>query len=144
MPNKVRLTRRVSFSSGHRYWNPSLSKEENRKRFGPTASPYNHGHNYILDVTTEGTPDPETGMVVNIKTIDDILQYQIVTQFDNKSINDEIAHFQTQNPTLENLLLDISEQLNVLPTEAKRTALRLDERPTMWPHVERANNNHWT
>src|SRR5438270_8254412 len=138
MPSRVKLTRRVSISSGHRYWNPSLPKEDNQKTFGPTASPFNHGHNYVLDVTTEGTPDPETGMVVNIKTIDDILQYQIVSQFDNKSINDEIAHFQTHTPTLENLLLYIRDQLNVLPSEAKLTALRLEEMPTLWASVERA------
>jgi len=143
VPQKVRLTRRVAFSSGHRYWNPNLSKEENLKLFGPTASPYNHGHNYLLDVTTEGIPDPENGMVINIKTIDDVLQYQIVRQFDNRSINDEIPHFARQTPTLENLLLYIKDQLHVLPREAELIALRLEEMPTLWANVELTKDNHW-
>lgn len=133
---KVRLTRRVTFSSGHRYWIPALSEPENRELFGQWASPYNHGHNYILDVTTEGIVDERTGMVVNIKRIDDVLKDDIVAQFDGKSINDEIVHFQSRASSLENLLLYIRSQLVNLPQEARLVGLRLEEMPTLWAALD--------
>lgn len=111
MPDTVRLTRRVYFSSGHRYWIPALSEAENRELFGQWASPYNHGHNYVLDVTTEGRIDAGTGMVVNIKDIDEVLKRQIVSQFDGKSINDEIEHFRTRAASTENIVRYIAKVL---------------------------------
>lgn len=125
----VRLTRRVTFSSGHRYWIPALSPEENRDLFGRWASPFNHGHNYALAVTVEGAIDPVTGMVVNIKTIDDILERVVVAQFDQKSISDEIEHFHSRSSTIENLLLYIASVLNagVLPPEASLHSIALHE-----------------
>lgn len=131
----MRLTRRVTFSSGHRYWIPALSEAENRELFGQWANPYNHGHNYVLDVSTEGVVDPPTGMVVNIKTIDEILKRDIVSQFDQRSINDEIPHFQTRASSLENLLRYIWDQLGNLPAEAKLVHLRLEEMPTLWAEL---------
>ncbi|MGV3618200.1 MAG: 6-carboxytetrahydropterin synthase [Fimbriimonas sp.] len=131
----VRMTRRVTFSSGHRYWLPSLTDEQNRKRFGRWASPYNHGHNYGLDVTVEGSVDPRTGMIVNIKRIDDVLKARILAQFDGRSINDEIAHFYAVPSTMENLLLYIESELQadgVLPSEVRLRHLRLEEMPLLW------------
>lgn len=128
----VRLTRQVTFSSGHRYWHPALTVEENRRRFGEWASPFNHGHNYVLRVTTLGTINPRDGMVVNIKTIDDILQREVVQRFDQKSINDEVTPFETTPPTTENLTLFFAEALpNLLPVEAKLDELRLEETPSL-------------
>lgn len=132
---KVRLTRKVSFSAGHRYWLASLSPEENRLRFGPWASPYNHGHNYVLDVTTEGDVDPATGMVVNIKDIDEVLQRQIVSRFHQKSINDEVPFFADTPTTLENLLRYIWSELRTLPGEVRLVHLRLEEMPTLWAEL---------
>jgi len=129
---EVRLTRRVTFSAGHRYWIPSLSEEENRRLFGKWASPFNHGHNYVLDVTTTGSVQPATGMVVNIKDIDEVLQERVVRQFDGKSIPDEVEHFQAHASTLENLLLYIQTQLYEIPPAARLTSLRLEEMPTLW------------
>jgi 6-pyruvoyltetrahydropterin/6-carboxytetrahydropterin synthase len=129
------MTRRVGFSSGHRYWLSSLSEAENRSRFGKWASPYNHGHNYLLDVTVEGSIEPTTGMVVNIKRIDDVLKSVVVSQFDGKSINDEVAFFQSQASSLENLMLYIADQLNsigALPAECRLTGLRLEEMPSFY------------
>jgi 6-pyruvoyltetrahydropterin/6-carboxytetrahydropterin synthase len=128
------MTRRVAFSSGHRYWILAKTEGENRTIFGKWASPYNHGHNYILDVTVEGHVDPRTGMVVNIKRIDDILKTRIVSQFDGKSINDEIPAFFDRSSSLENLISYICQTLtspNVLPVEVRLTGLRLEEMPTL-------------
>lgn len=139
----VKLTRKVGFSSGHRYWIPALSVEENRELFGKWASPYNHGHNYLLDVEVAGAVDPVTGMVVNIKTIDDVLQDVIVARFDQKSINDEIEHFQSRSSSTENLMFYIASILSAgaLPPEAKLIGLRLHETDTLFgEYFERDGN----
>ncbi len=139
MTQTVRLTRRVTFSSGHRYWVVAKSEEENRTLFGQWASPYNHGHNYVLDVTVDGVVEPTTGMVVNIKRIDDVLRDKLVGPFDGKSLNDEVAHFREHAPSVENILLYIRQVLSepgVLPPEARLTALRLEEMPTLYGELE--------
>ncbi|HLK15763.1 MAG TPA: 6-carboxytetrahydropterin synthase [Fimbriimonadaceae bacterium] len=134
----VYLTRRVMFSSGHRYWWKELSAEENRELFGQFASPYNHGHNYVLDVTVSGRQDPRTAMVVNIKTLDAMLQTLVVERFDNKSINDEVPEMEDVPPTLESLIGHIRR--TIAPTgwltldgkEVRLEALRLEEHPQLW------------
>ncbi|HRF60969.1 MAG TPA: 6-carboxytetrahydropterin synthase [Fimbriimonadaceae bacterium] len=129
----LRMMRRVGFSSGHRYWLASKSPDENRALFGPWASPYNHGHNYVLDVTTEGAIDPATGMIVNIKVVDEVLKERIVRVFDQKSINDEVPSFADRSPSLENLLFDLRARLGsgALPPEAALVGLRVEETPLL-------------
>ena len=61
------ITRKAEFSASHRCYNPNLSEEQNRDLYGERASSHGHGHNYILEVTMEGEPDPVTGMVVDLK-----------------------------------------------------------------------------
>lgn len=136
---KIRLTRKVSFSSGHRYWRSDKSEAENRALFGKWASPYNHGHNYVLEVATEGVQD-KTGMVVNIKTIDDEIRDKIVQQFDGKSINDEIPNFRTRTPTLENIVEYVKGQLGNEVAGAELVGLRLEETPEFWATIEKKNN----
>ena len=138
-PSTVLLTRRVSFSSGHRYWFDERSLEENRKFFGIYASRFNHGHNYILDVTVKGDTDRKTGMVVNIKDIDDVLQERLVDRFDLKSLNDEVSELKGVIPCLENLMKLIWADLSspgVLPPECQITALRLEEMPTFYGEMD--------
>ncbi len=136
----VRMTRRVTFSSGHRYWLASRSDAENRELFGPWASPYNHGHNYILDVCVEGVVDPSTGMVVNIKRVDDVLRAGILAEFDGKSLNDEVATFQDRAPSLENLLAYIKDRLTDLPPEGRLVGLRLEEMPGFYGELNQLND----
>lgn len=135
----VRMTRRVTFSSGHRYWIPSLSEEENRARFGRWASRFNHGHNYVLDVTVEGMLQADNGMVINIKRIDDVLKGGLVREFDQKSLNDEVPWFAERAASLENLLAYIVGRLQepgALPGEASLVHVRLEEMPTLWAEWE--------
>lgn len=126
------MLRRVRFSSGHRYWLPSLNEEENRAKFGKWASPYNHGHNYVLDVVVSGPVDPETGMIVNIKRIDDVIQDKIISKFDQKSLNDEVPEFLDHSPSLENFIHVIRNRLTELPSPATLTEIRLEEFPEFW------------
>src|ERR1022692_1554286 len=134
----VYLTRRVAFSSGHRYWRAGLSPEANQKLFGELASPYNHGHNYLLDVTISGHQDRDIGMVVNIKSLDALLREVVVARFDQKSINDQVPELQDISPTIENLILHFRSVLAktgwlVLDGKTVRLeALRLEEHPRLW------------
>lgn len=133
----VTLQRKVTFSSGHRYWFGHLSEEENRRLFGPWASPYNHGHNYVLWASVRGEVEEETGMVINIKTIDQILKDKILARYDQKSINDEVPGFDRIAACLENILADIREQLADLPPEAELTGLCLEETPLLFAEWSR-------
>lgn len=126
--NEIRMTRRVTFSSGHRYWMTANSAEENRAIYGRWASPYNHGHNYVLEVTVAGSVDLRTGMVVNIKRVDDVLKAVVLAEFDQKSINDEIAHFADRSSSVENILSYLAERIAPkLPSECRLVALKLQE-----------------
>ncbi|MBL8047869.1 MAG: 6-carboxytetrahydropterin synthase [Chthonomonas sp.] len=127
----VELTRQVTFASGHRYWRSDLTPAENEALFGPIASPYNHGHNYTLEATFAGEISPADGMVINIKTLDDMIRRQVTDEFNGKSINDEVAHFASASPSLENLLHYISRKLDP-PAEARLTSLLLREMPDLW------------
>lgn len=138
----MKLTRRVTFSSGHRYWVPDWSESQNREVFGRWASPFNHGHNYILDVTASGPVDPVNGMVVNIKRIDDVLKRDVIQVFDQRSINDEVPAFRSQSSTLENLLRHFAGTLTAAfaaewPGQPiSLTHLRLEEMPTLWAELD--------
>lgn len=135
MPQRVRLTRRVTFSSGHRYWFADRTPEENRELFGLWASPYNHGHNYVLDVTVDGEVEERTGMVVNIKTLDEVVRDRIVSQLDGKSLNDEVNFFQAHTSSVENLLRFVKESLSrsgVLPAGTNLVAIRVEETPLLY------------
>jgi 6-pyruvoyltetrahydropterin/6-carboxytetrahydropterin synthase len=147
----IKMTRQVTFSAGQRYWLPRLSAEENRLAFGPWASPFNHGHNYVLDVTVAGEINPEDGMVINIKRVDDRLKETVIAPFDQRSINDEIPAFLNHPPTLENLLVYFRDQLIDLDVprfedhvgehhRVTLTHLRLQEMPRLWADLNVETN----
>ena len=101
MPPQVRLTRAVEFSTSLRYWNPDLSEAENRRRFGRKAS--RHGHNYRLEVTLAGEPDPVTGMVIDLKDLQEVIDREVMTRFDHRDLNRDTPYFDKEPPTPENL-----------------------------------------
>lgn len=137
---QVTLSRKVSFSSGHRYWLPLLNEAANREVFGEWASKYNHGHNYVLWVSAKAEVNESDGMVVNIKWIDDILKERVVARFDQKSINDEIPEFAHQSSSLENLLRHFRETLRDLPGNVELTALKLEETPLLYGEWQLEND----
>ena len=131
------LTRLVEFEASHRYWNPAFTEEENSRIFGKCISPYGHGHNYTLRVTIEGKLGLQTGMVVNIKTLDLILK-EISGEFDHKFINLDHPEFAHRVPTTENLAFymfsRIEEKLSRLGP-CLLNCVRLYEEPTLWSEV---------
>lgn len=106
---RVQVTRRVHFASGHRLLNPECSEDENRRIFGGC---YNvHGHNYDLEVTVEGEVDPETGYVIDLGRLKEILHGAVVDDLDHRFLNDEVEWMRGINPTAENLAVQIWRRL---------------------------------
>lgn len=140
---RLRMTRTVAFSSGHRYWFAEKSTAENRALFGEWASPFSHGHNYSLDVTVEGEVNPSNGMIVNIKDVDTVLKNQLLPQFVNRSLNDEVPFFATHSPTVENILGYIWSEIarTGLPAEAELVHLKLTETPTLYGEFDSMNTS---
>lgn len=108
----VRLTRKFHFSTAHRLHSNQLSKEENLEIFGKCNNPYGHGHNYYLEVTVSGKPDPVTGMVSNLATIDEVVEQEIMKKFDHKHLNLDTEEFKELNPTSENVTIVIWDLLS--------------------------------
>lgn len=101
----VYVTRRVSFSAAHRLYNPEWSEEQNQAVFDKCANPHGHGHNYVLEVTVVGTPDPETGYVIDLKLLAQLLEREILSKVDHKHLNYDVDFLRGVNPTVENLAL---------------------------------------
>lgn len=105
------ITRKVEFSASHVCRNPALADEENRALFGAAANPHGHGHNYVLEVTVEGTPDPVTGMVLDLKVLKEIIDREVVEPYDHRFLNREVPPFDRTIPTTENIAIDIWNRL---------------------------------
>ena len=96
------LTRRYKFSASHRLHSPELSEEENWKTYGKCNNPHGHGHNYKVEITVSGHPNPETGMVCNLADLDGFVERVIMPRFEFSNLN-ELDAFRNQVPTTENL-----------------------------------------
>lgn len=99
----VYLTRRVEFSAAHTLHNPKLSFEENEKFFGKCGNPKGHGHNYTLEVTVRGEVDQKTGFFINVDTLKESIEKEVVSQLDHKNVNLEVDFFKENVPTCENI-----------------------------------------
>jgi 6-pyruvoyltetrahydropterin/6-carboxytetrahydropterin synthase len=108
----VRLTRKYHFCTAHRLHSEHLSNEENIALFGKCNNPYGHGHNYYLEVTVSGAPDPITGMITNIADLDQIVDKEISEKFDHKHLNLDTEEFKDLNPTSENVAVVIWDLLS--------------------------------
>jgi 6-pyruvoyltetrahydropterin/6-carboxytetrahydropterin synthase len=109
--------------------NAEWSDEENRKVYGAAANPHGHGHNYVVEVTVEGQPDPVTGMVRDLKEIKDVLDREIIEPFDHRFLNREVAPFDKTIPTAENIAVEIWNRLDSKLTNgsSRLHAVRLHE-----------------
>ncbi len=105
------LTRRAEWSAAHYYWVDSWSVEENQRSFGKCANRNGHGHNYVLEVTVRGEIDPQTGFVVDLKHLRDVLDEHVIAVYDHRHLNLEVAEFRTTVPTTENIAIAIWRRL---------------------------------
>jgi len=123
----VHLTRRIEFSAGHRLWIEGLSEEENRRVFGECS--HQHGHNYTLEVTLSGEPDPKTGMIVHFSDLDRIVRERVLSRLDHRSLDDEVPEIRGRPSTVETLARFIWEQLENCVPGARLHRVRLWEDP---------------
>ncbi len=105
------ITRRMEFSASHVCALPSLSTEENQAIYGDGANPHGHGHNYVLEVTLAGEPDPVTGMIFDLKQLKEIVNHEVIDPMDHRFLNREVPPFDRVVPTTENLALEIWRRL---------------------------------
>ena len=129
---RVRLTRAIDFCSSLRYALPGLSPDENRARFGPAAR--QHGHNYRLEVTVHGVPDPATGMVIDLKDLKEVLEREVVARFDHRDLNRDTPWFEKQPPTPERFALVIHGLLREALGELLH-GVRLRQDEDLWVDV---------
>jgi 6-pyruvoyltetrahydropterin/6-carboxytetrahydropterin synthase len=99
------LTRRATFSAAHYYWNEAWTAEENQRVFGKCANRNGHGHNYTLEVTVAGEVDPVTGFVVDLKSLRDVIEREVLDAWDHRHLNLETEDFRHTVPTTENLAI---------------------------------------
>jgi 6-pyruvoyltetrahydropterin/6-carboxytetrahydropterin synthase len=105
------ITRRVDFSASHVCRDPRRSDAENAALYGRSSNPHGHGHNYVLEVTLEGEPDPATGMVFDLKRLKEVIEREIVEPMDHRFLNREVPPFDRIVPTTENLAVEIWRRL---------------------------------
>ena len=127
---RVKVTRRLHFAAAHRLGREEWSQARNREVFGLCSNPNWHGHNYELDVTVEGEIDPETGFVLDLKRLRDVVERYVVDELDHRNLNLDVAWLEGLNPTTENLVVAMWQRLVAhLPAEVTLSRLVLWETP---------------
>lgn len=107
----VYITRREHFNAAHKLWVESWTDEQNFERFGKCANPNWHGHNFNLFVTVKGTPDPVTGLIVDLKELSILIRERVTSKIDHQNINMDVEFMRGQMPSTENLAIAIWKQL---------------------------------
>ncbi|MEI8053559.1 MAG: 6-carboxytetrahydropterin synthase [Bacteroidota bacterium] len=107
MQQKVAVYRKENFNAAHRLNNPLWDEEKNKIVFGKCNNSNYHGHNYNLIVKVIGIPDSQTGFVIDLKELSDIIQHNIVEKFDHRNLNIDCIEFKALNPTAENIAIVI-------------------------------------
>ena len=123
----MRLTRRYRFSASHRLDTPALSVVDNRRLYGKCNNPYGHGHDYVLDVTVEGSPDA-SGQLVDREALDTLVGRRVLSRLDHKNLNMDVPELASAVPTTENLASAIRQFLATdWPLAARLQRVRISE-----------------
>lgn len=125
----VYVTRQVHFNSAHRLHNPTKSQAWNEEQYGLCTSPHWHGHNYVLEVTVSGSPDPETGYVLDLGQLREILNQAIASKCDHRNLNTDVDFLRDVIPTTENLVIAFWQQIEPLIPSGRLHRVRLYETP---------------
>lgn len=123
----VLVTRRMTFSASHRLYNPAFSDEKNDAVFDKCANPHGHGHNYVLEVTVAGEPEKDTGYVIDLKKLKEIVQKEIIDKVDHKHLNHDVEFLSGTIPTAENIARSFWEILSPKIPKGKLYKIRLHE-----------------
>jgi 6-pyruvoyltetrahydropterin/6-carboxytetrahydropterin synthase len=123
----VYITRKAHFCASHRLHNPAFSEEKNYEVFGKCNNPNGHGHNYDMEVTIAGRPPAESGMVMDLKKLADLLEKEIVERVDHKHLNLDVDFMKGIIPTAENMAIEFWKILDPKITEGKLYSIKLYE-----------------
>ena len=126
---KVTISRKAHFNAAHRLYRPDWSDEKNQSIFGKCNNPNFHGHNYDLTVSVTGDIDPETGYVMDVKILSDLIKAEIEDRFDHKNLNLDVAEFANLNPTAENIVVVIWDLLRAKINPEQEIEVVLYETP---------------
>tara|TARA_B100000927_G_scaffold261767_1_gene232216 strand:- start:10 stop:423 length:414 start_codon:yes stop_codon:yes gene_type:complete len=111
MKNNISVTRKEHFNCAHRLHNPNWSDEKNTSFYGKCNNPNYHGHNYNLEVTITGALNEESGYLIDMKLLSDIIKEEILNPFDHKNLNLDVEDFKNLNPTAENMAIVMYNKL---------------------------------
>ncbi|MGB6122473.1 MAG: 6-carboxytetrahydropterin synthase [Bacteroidota bacterium] len=123
----VYITRKAHFCASHRLYNPDLSEEKNYAVFGKCNNPNGHGHNYDLEVTVAGRPPAESGMVMDLKKLADIIEEEVVERVDHKHLNLDVDFMKGIIPTAENMAIEFWKILDPKITGGKLYSIKVYE-----------------
>ena len=105
------ISRKAHFNAAHQLWIPSLSEEENFEMFGKCANPNFHGHNFDLYVSVKGSPDPKTGLVMDLKVLKKIINEQVVDPLDHQNLNIDVPWLSGIMPSIENIAVAMWQRI---------------------------------
>jgi len=126
---RVKVSRKAHFNAAHRLYKPDWNFEKNQEVFGKCNNPKFHGHNYDLIVSVEGNIDPETGYVIDMKILKDLIKEHVEEAFDHKNLNLDVPEFKSLNPTAENIAVVIWNKLRPHIKDDKELEVTLYETP---------------
>jgi 6-pyruvoyltetrahydropterin/6-carboxytetrahydropterin synthase len=129
MNKKVSVYRREHFNAAHRLHNPSWNEAKNDMVFGKCNNPSYHGHNYEIEVKVTGIPNEETGYVIDLKLLSNIINNNVLEKFDHKNLNLDTKEFAHLNPTAENIVVVIYDILRNKIDKNLDLQVRLYETP---------------
>ena len=122
------ITRKVEFCASHRLFNPNFSDDKNAQIYGRCSNLHGHGHNYTMEVTIKGRPDPDTGMIIDLKDLKKLIGEAIVDKVDHKNLNVDVDFLDGVIPTTENLVVAFWQILaSALPANCQLHEVRLWE-----------------
>jgi 6-pyruvoyltetrahydropterin/6-carboxytetrahydropterin synthase len=124
---KVYVTRKMHFNAAHRLHNPSKSDEWNHATYGKCNSPNWHGHNYVLEITVAGEPDPDTGYVVDLGHLKKVVEDRVISKLDHSNLNLDVDFMKGILPSTENLAIQIWKQVEPLIPAGSLHSVRLRE-----------------
>jgi 6-pyruvoyltetrahydropterin/6-carboxytetrahydropterin synthase len=125
----IKVSRKASFNAAHRLYRPDWTNEKNEAIFGKCNNPKFHGHNYELIVSVTGEIDPETGYVMDMKILKDLIKEKVENAFDHKNLNIDVPEFRSLNPTAENIAVVIWQKLRTAIDSSKELEVVLYETP---------------
>ena len=132
----VYLTRNEHFNAAHKLYNPAWSYERNEEVFGKCANENWHGHNYELQVTVKGQPDPDTGFVFDVKKLSNIIKEHVIEKVDHRNLNVDVDFMKDKLCSTENLAIGIWNQLIPhLPGTVQLHCIRLYETPRNYYNI---------